>query len=192
MATNPKDGRLLYHLTSLRNLEGIIMNGLQPRSRAQGFENVADMDIVDGREKLGLNDYTPFHFFPGSPFAGAVQKAHPTTDFVYLTISRSKAINFKVVPSHPLNYQGDLLSWDEGLSSISWEVMAQRNYNNHICKEVCMAEAVFKGSIQLQHFHCVYVKNEEVKKKVEYLFTKHSCIGIAFVNVNQYMFLSYD
>lgn len=77
---NAKEGKLLYHLTELKNLESIIDSGLVPRKilreNTVTFGDVADPEIIRKREVLGLDEYIPFHFHPYSAFDVAVKKTH--------------------------------------------------------------------------------------------------------------------
>nr|WP_051514417.1 DarT ssDNA thymidine ADP-ribosyltransferase family protein [Nitrincola nitratireducens] len=61
----PQNGKLLYHLTALDNLESILQNGLQSRAALQEnkFEDVADSEILKSRQQHGLDQFVPFHFF---------------------------------------------------------------------------------------------------------------------------------
>ncbi|GAO96984.1 hypothetical protein PSA5_29715 [Pseudomonas syringae pv. actinidiae] len=43
---NIKEQKLLYHLTSLENLDGIFQEGLKPRSDLTVFADVADSEIL--------------------------------------------------------------------------------------------------------------------------------------------------
>lgn len=190
MAKNPKDGKLIYHLTSIDNIESIISNGLLPREKIDfDFENIADEEILRDRKKFDLSKYTPFHFFCPTPFSGAAQKANEDTEFVYITVTRDLAEfnNFKIVPRHPLNYDGKPLKWKDGIKEIDWELMAQRNYSDYDCKEACMAESLFKGRILPEHFNCIFVRTDEVKSKVlAILKEKKKSIR---VNVNEWFFI---
>ena len=62
---NVKSGKLLYHLTELKNLESIIRFGLVPRKvlleNTVSFEDIANPEIIVKREHLGLDEYIPFH-----------------------------------------------------------------------------------------------------------------------------------
>ena len=193
MAQNPKDGKLLYHLTALKNLESIISQGLQPRKQIKNFFNVADKEILKDREKYDLSLYTPFHFFSKSPFSGVVQLTYPDEEFVYIAITRdlAKSNKFKVIPSHPLSYQSDPLEWEVGIKSIDWDLMAERNYNNARCKEVCMAEAIFYGTVPKECFNSIYVKSENTEKKVNQLLNKYNYQKI-HVNLQSGMFINND
>ncbi|MBA9079812.1 DarT ssDNA thymidine ADP-ribosyltransferase family protein [Rufibacter quisquiliarum] len=174
MAKPPKEGKLLYHLTALQNLEGIFASGLQPRGAISTFYNVADQEILGHRQEFGLDAYVPFHFFAPTPFAGAVQLKDPHTDFAYITIRRdtAKALSFNIIPSHPLNYKSQPLSYDDGILSIDWDTMALRDYNSNDCKEVCMAECISNKPVNPNDFNCIYVKTEDNKKWVEDLYLK--------------------
>ena len=85
--TPPKDGKLLWHLTPLKNLESIFQNGLLSRKKLaemkENFLDVADHDILDSRSKFGLEHYIPFHFMQKTPFAGGVMKKHKDEEFIY-------------------------------------------------------------------------------------------------------------
>ncbi|HEG2582084.1 TPA: DUF4433 domain-containing protein [Campylobacter lari] len=66
---NIKDGKLLYHLTPLENLESMIRNGLKPRSNLdkEKFIDTANSDIINKRSKMKLTDYVPFLLYPMDP-----------------------------------------------------------------------------------------------------------------------------
>ena len=63
---NIKDGKLLYHLTTLSVFESIVVNGLLSRGdllrKQLNFVDTANHDILEGRDRLGLINYIPFHF----------------------------------------------------------------------------------------------------------------------------------
>ena len=75
---NAQTGKLLYHLTEVKNLESIIRVGLVPRKvlveNEVRFEDVANPEIIIKRERLGLDGYIPFHFHPYSAFDMAVKR----------------------------------------------------------------------------------------------------------------------
>lgn len=76
MGRKIKDGKLLYHLTKLKNLDSIIKNGLLSRneliSKNIDFSDVANKDIIEKRKNI--NDYIPFHFHQDSAFDVYVKK----------------------------------------------------------------------------------------------------------------------
>ena len=75
---NIQQGKLLYHLTRLDNLESIILHGLVPRKVVKAhsvrFSDVADPMIITRRTELGLDEYVPFHFHPYSSFDTTLQE----------------------------------------------------------------------------------------------------------------------
>jgi hypothetical protein len=91
MSKTPKDGKLIYHLTSMDNMEGILRNGLLSRGILDQFDDVAEQEIINHRESKGLNKFVPFHFFAGTPFDGVVQKTYVDKTFVFLTLRRTFA-----------------------------------------------------------------------------------------------------
>jgi hypothetical protein len=173
MATPIENQKLLYHLTAVDNIESILRDGLQARANVQDFTDVAEQDIIDFRNQEGISDLIPFHFFLGTPFAGAVQVKHSTKEFVYITLHRdiAKENNFKIFPTHP-KHMNTLKAYDyeEGMKEIDWELMNKRDYSDYECKEVCMAECVapFKAILP-NAFHSIIVKSEDTKKYIEEL-----------------------
>jgi hypothetical protein len=189
MAKNPKEGKLLYHITALNNLPSILENRLLPREKIDfDYKNVADEQILTKREKFKLESFTPFHFFASTPFSGKVQMVHPKEEFIYICLNRStaKKNEFKIIPTHPMHYRGDPLEYDEGIDEIDWELMGERDYNDHECREVCMAECIYEGSIPAKAFAFIFVKSEKVKQKVVNLLKSYNLT--TRVNVTPGMF----
>lgn len=169
MAKPPKDGKLIYHLTSIDNLESILQNGLLSRNEVEKFVDVADQEIIEHRENEGLNDYVPFHFFGANPFDGAVQKAHPDRKFIFITLQRkyARAQKFKILPQHPLSLDDcTLMDFDDGMNAIDWEKMAERDYTDNECKEICMAECLTENSVSASDFFSIIVSDEDTKRDV--------------------------
>lgn len=188
---NIKEQKLLYHLTSLNNLPSILEKGLLARSELQKFDDVADPDILIGREKLGLEKMVPFHFFARNPFDGNVQDKNPNTDFLLISISRkfAAANEWSVIPHHPLAEREIVkLSYAAGIESIDWEAMNRRDYSNAHSKSVCMAECLSPTTVFPNEFFSLFVANGVVKNTVEKLLVEK---GIPMnVNVNPGMFLN--
>ena len=78
--------KLIYHLTSLKNMASILETGLLPRSRLDGFVDVADPEIIESRKGLRLECHVPFHFFAKNPFDGRVQRDHSKKRFVLIPV----------------------------------------------------------------------------------------------------------
>lgn len=163
-----KDGKLLYHLTSVSNLESIISLGLLSRNNVKYFDDVADQEIIDFRRENNLNDLVPFHFFAKNPFDGRVMKDNPHKEFIYICIHRdfAKANNFKIIPKHPKSMETlKLYDYREGIEIIDWNTMDIRDYvGNNYCKQVCMAECLSEKTINPVNFFSFFVKTELTEK----------------------------
>jgi len=192
MAKPPKEGNFIYHITPIENLESIIVHGLKPRKSVAEFRDIANPEILQKREEYELEEFTPFHFFSGTPFCGSVQINNKDTEFIYLALKRevAKDMGCLIVPRHPINYDGIPLDWDTGFDTIDWQTMAIRDYDNHECKEICSAEAIYKGPVKIELFRCIFVKDESTKTNVQALLRKHGKYNV-FVNISN-MFVSHD
>lgn len=160
-----KDQKLLYHLTSVENLDGIFRDGLKPRAGLSGFKDVADAEILKKRQALQLDNYVPFHWFAKNPFDGSVQRNRPEAQFVLISVYRStaKQYGWKVIPHHPL--AGDsiqLLDYEQGFEAIEWDVMSSRDYLDPHCKSICMAECLAPGIVKPDAFFKIFTPSEEV------------------------------
>ena len=168
-----RDGRLLYHLTKLSNLDSIIENGLVSRKiledKAVTFADIADNDIMDKRKKFGLDKYIPFHFHPYSSFDKAVINKY-NEEFIYICITRELARNknFFILPKHPLSIEEvEILDYDEGINSIDWEAMEKSSTESSYIKQVKMAECLTELVVPVECFTQIAVRNEEIKEEVE-------------------------
>ncbi|UFP99571.1 DarT ssDNA thymidine ADP-ribosyltransferase family protein [Pseudomonas fitomaticsae] len=160
-----KDQKLLYHLTSVENLDGIFKDGLKPRAGLSGFKDVADAEILKKRQALQLDKYVPFHWFAKNPFDGSVQRNRPEAQFVLISVYRSTARQYgwKIIPRHPL--AGDsiqLLDYEQGFEAIEWNVMSSRDYLDPHCKSICMAECLAPGVVKPEAFFKIFTPSEEV------------------------------
>lgn len=164
---NIKEQKLLYHMTSVENLDGIFQQGLTPRADLTDFTDVADSEILKKRQALGLDRYVPFHWFAANPFDGSVQINRPDSQFAIIALYRSFARKngWKIIPRHPLaNDDIQLLDYDEGFEAIHWETMSTRDYLNPECKSICMAECLAPGIVAPKDFFMLFVPNPEVEK----------------------------
>ncbi|MGF1769614.1 DUF4433 domain-containing protein [Enterovibrio makurazakiensis] len=187
-----RDQKLLYHLTAIENVENILSKGLLPRDGLADFSDVADRDILEGREAHDLDKMVPFHFFVKNPFDGRVRLNNPDAEFVYITINRefAREDGWVISPRHPLAIGGfDIKSYDEGMEAIDWKLMDQRDYkNNPESKRVCMAECLSLKAVEAKHFNSIVVETQEAKERVERL---RNALGLRFyVNHNPNMFVS--
>lgn len=180
---NAKDGKLLYHLTELDNLESIVKNGLQSRKQLmknkKEFVDVADPNIISERELLGLDGYIPFHFHPYSAFDVAVKNNHAQDRMIYICISRVFAKNnqFKILPRHPLSEENCILySFKEGMKEIDWDILMEVGSNAEDAKNIKMAEALSSKTILPEDFQSIAVASIEDKEIVENILKKHCVV----------------
>lgn len=172
-----REKKLLYHLTKVSNMEDIINYGLQSRRNLlkQGriFDDVADPQIIDKREELDLDKYTPFHFHPYSAFDVAVKNTYSTDKFVYISIKRALAEfnGFKILKKHPLSQQECVLyEYAEGINNIDWDTMEMVGTTDEYSRNVKMAECLTDKCIPAELFQCVYVPDIETGQYIKKLF----------------------
>lgn len=170
---NAKTKTLIYHLTQVDNFESIVQSGLLSRrtimEKKMKFSNVADMDIISKRTKLGLDCYVPFHFHPYSAFDVAVKNTYDAQRMMYMCIKRTFARQkgFKILPKHPLSgAECVLYDYDEGFNLIDWDTLTTKNINTEYAKEVKMAECLINRCIPISWFSQLYVPSQEVYDEV--------------------------
>lgn len=188
-----KDQKLLYHLTSLDNLESILNEGLLARNNIENFDDVADLEIITFRQANNLTQYVPFHFFANNPFDGRVQINFPDKEFIYICISREFAENnnFQIIPKHP-NAMRPLVLYDyvEGYEMIEWDTMDKRVYSDDNCKHICMAECLSQNTIKPDEFSCIYVRDEKVKNNIKGMCDYYGISCNFYINTNPHMFVN--
>lgn len=174
---NTRNKKLLYHLTELDNMASIIDYGLLSRATVKEkglrYNDVADPEIINRRENLGLDGYIPFHFHPYSAFDVAVKKSRPDDKFVYITVKREMAelAGFKILVKHPLSQEEcKLLEYADGIARIDWDTMETVGTDDTYSKNVKMAECLSDRPIPAALIQCVYVPDEWTKEYVEQLF----------------------
>jgi len=188
-----KDQKLLYHLTDINNIPSILKDGLMPRVLLDGFVDIADGDILESREGLGLENHVPFHFFANSPFDGRVQLDNADNDFVIITVRRDKAKGngWKIIPRHPLAGQElELMPYDDGFNAINWQKMNERDYNDTESKSVCMAECLSPNIVEADGFCSIYVKNAAQQQQI--LAYRDAAKLDFYVNDNSLMFVNHE
>lgn len=197
-----REGKLLYHITAVENLESIFIHGLLSRKDAleKGIirKDVADPKIIEKRTELGILQYVPFHFFEKTPFTHIVYEEHSDTTFCVITVYRTFAQknNFKICTAHPLseNPKAEILDYDEGMKQISWKSidvdwdkikkglvrLTDRDDN------VRMAECLATSPVLPQYFQAIYVPSEKVKKQVEKLAKKVLGSYSFYINIGEW------
>lgn len=175
-----QEGKLLYHITALENMESIFKEGILSRvdvnKKRLLQKDVADSEIIQKRKSLDILKYVPFHFFEKTPFTGTVFNNYTDTTFCTITIHRdfAKRSKFKICTAHPLskNPKAEVFDYDEGFVAIDWDSLEKRDYNDEKSKNVCMAECLAISPVLPKDFHAVYVPTEKTKQIVEELANK--------------------
>lgn len=187
MGRKIKEGKLLYHITKLKNLNSIIQHGLLCRKDLQKkqmlFSDIADQNIIE--ERKDLNEYIPFHFHPDTPFDVAVKNNYKDS-FVYICIKREYARKngFLICTSHPLNKKNTLFSYDDGMKEIDWEIMETLESSFSYDPQVRMAECLSKYAIPIEDVHEIGVKNEDDKYIVMKMF--ENIASAPYINVRKW------
>lgn len=171
---SPKDGKLLYHLTHIDNIESILESGLMSRNQLNDlFVDTADQNIIANRHEytVDLSNYVPFHFFVKNPYDGAVCKKHGSENMAIIAIWRP-TVNFEgyyIIPTHPLSGSPEFLPYCKGFEKVPWHLMDNsndRSYSNQVIKNACMAECDVDHTISVADFAFVYVKTEHAKNRI--------------------------
>lgn len=172
---SPRDGKLLYHLTHIDNMESILQSGLKPRNMLRSnFKDTADQGIIAGRHEydVDLSDYVPFHFYAKNPYDGAVCNKHGSENMAIITIWRPnffEASGYYIIPNHPLSGSPEFLPYFEGFEKVQWELMennGNRCYSDRVIKNACMAECDVDHIISVNKFAYVYVKTERARQRI--------------------------
>ncbi|MGG7074355.1 DarT ssDNA thymidine ADP-ribosyltransferase family protein [Campylobacter mucosalis] len=192
MSTPPKEGKLLYHLTAIDNIENIIKSGLLPRNELQkkniSFQDTANQEILQRRSDKNLGDFVPFHFFIKNPYDGAQLKGYADKHWVYIVVYRPRdkeKHNWHIIPKHPLSEAShtlDIESYDDGFDKIDWELVAKRDYHDQECKKACMCEALHYGAIPTSSFFKIVCKTDEDKQKIDIILKEFNQKCICEVN----------
>lgn len=192
MARRIQDGKLLYHITAIENLETIFKYGLLSRTDAANENllkvDIADSEIIEKRKELGILNYVPFHFFEPTAFTGTVFNNNPEKSFCSITILRSFAQekNFKICTAHPLSQNPipEVLDYKDGFNSINWNKAEERNYNDSVSKNACMAECLAVFPVRPDDFFTIYVPNENTKSYVEHIASEIIGNYLFYIDVN--------
>lgn len=193
---NAKDGKLLYHLTKLSNLQSIIEHGLVSRKALRenmlGFEDIADPEIIKKRDQLGLSGYVPFHFHPYSAFDFAVKYANMGEEMMYICVSREWAQenNFKIIPKHPLSIEDcNLYDYDEGFEKIDWDTLMEVGRTDNEARLIKMAECLSENPIPVRRVLSINVSSEVVRTKVQNILAGNGISAPPYVNVQPEWFI---
>lgn len=194
-----KDGKLLYHLTTIDCFESIVQYGLLSRNaliKAQlEFTDTANHEILLGRDRLGLESFIPFHFHIHTRYDTYVKDNNKDKEFIYLCLKRSFAQqnNFSVLPLHPTSTeQPNIYPYTEGIEHIDWDTMELKKTDDlpigiteRYRNQVRMAECLSPDPIQIECFNSIIVKNAENKFFVaKTLRQNNKAFNPPYININ--------
>jgi hypothetical protein len=193
MAKRIQDGKLLYHVTAVENLENIFKNNLLSREDALSKNllkvDIANSEIILKRKELNILNYIPFHFFEPTAFTGTIFNNNPDKSFCSITILRTfaKEQNFKICTAHPLSIEPlpQIFDYEVGFNSINWYKAEERNYNDSISKNACMAECLAVSPVKTEDFFSIYVANDDTKNYVEHIASKILGNYMFYIDVNK-------
>ncbi|HEC1747252.1 TPA: DUF4433 domain-containing protein [Campylobacter lari] len=60
------------------------------------------------------------------------------------------------------NNSGKLYNWDKGFEKIDWALIDKRDYTDEACKQMCMSEALYLGTITHENIQCIWVPSAQV------------------------------
>ena len=198
-----KEGKLLYHLTTLDVFESIVINGLLSRNdldeRQLDFVDTANHEILEGRERLGLSDFIPFHFHIHTSYDTYVKDHNRDKEFIYLCLSRKYAEdnNFPVLPIHPTSQdQPDMYNYLDGIEAIDWDVMEMKKTDPlpfDVTEQqrtlIRMAECLAPSPLPVENFHSVFVKNDQDAQYVRRILLEHNIrINPPYINISDKFF----
>lgn len=185
-----QNGKELYHFTALANLPSILGSRLLPRKELEVFVDVADKEILEGRDNYSLDKMVPFHFFANNPFDGKVCQLNPQEKFAFIAVRRAvaEANQWKITPKHPLSGEFSLLPYGDGIKAIDWDIMNEKDFKATESKLTCMAECLSPIAVAPSFFHAIYVATKEDEALVKKLVEKN---GLKmFVETKPYLFPS--
>lgn len=170
---NIQINNLLYHLTSIDNLESIIKNGILSRQSIVGrndieFCDVADEGIIKKRCELGIINYIPFHFHPYTAFDTLIKNEDKNLIYLCITKSEAQSLDAKIINMHPLatGFNNCMYNYDEGIDSIDWYSMQLTgNYSEEV-KMIKMAECLIEEKLDFNKIQSIKVSNMEMKIEV--------------------------
>lgn len=193
---NIKNGQLIYHQTSIKNLQSIIENGLLSREQVQtlsfNFKDIANHEILAGRAEMDLYKYVPFHFHPYTSFDYKIRADHPTENFIYLCMYRTRAeqINASILTAHPLSLPKPLLlPYSEGFDKIDWETLEITSGNPGYNPQIRMAECLIENCVPINEITYIYIKTTEAYNYVIKILNFYNIQGINVIKRDYYFSL---
>jgi calcineurin-like phosphoesterase family protein len=165
----------MWHLTDINNIPSIFEFGLLSRNflnkLSKKYIDNSTSDLTKKRERLGLNDYVPFHFMPSNPYDIYEFQKHKDryTTFCYITIMDKTAeeLGAKVQLEYP-NHKSklELYSIPACINKIN-NIRYHTDYNYRLQKYNALGECLIKEKLDTQYFNSIIVGSDENKHDLE-------------------------
>ncbi len=177
----------LYHMTSLDNLENILLHGILSHNsaHAQGLvHNDISMNEVNQRRankrpihNVSLHDYVPLYFNPKNPML--FKRKDIQDKLVILGVNRSLIYHPLSIFSDGNAASNDTMFFNDVsmLSKLNWTCIKREFWNDFIDgKRIKCAETLVRSSIPANYIVRIYCINIEVKNQVDSLLGSNSRI----------------
>lgn len=94
--------------------------------------------------------------------------------------------NFKICTVHPLSQNPipEIFDYKNGFGTINWNKAEERNYNDSVSKNACMAECLAVSPVSPNDFFTIYVANENTKSYVEHIASEIIGNYLFYIDVN--------
>jgi hypothetical protein len=181
---------LIYHITHLNNLPGIIEEGLvcdnhtrTGNNRLVGRQEIAYEDLKERRRQRRvpvppggvLADYVPFYFCPRSPMLYAIH--HRKTNYqggqeevVHLQVKIEAATagrrRFVFTDRHAFIELAEFYNDLADLKKLQWDIINSDNWGGDVRRPFKQAEFLVHGRLPWSSVSCIGVHNRAVASSV--------------------------
>lgn len=146
--------------------------------------DIADSEIVKGRDRHNINSYVPFHFFTKAAFDYVIKRDKGLENLCYITITReiARSCGAEILTAHPLTANAKKLSYDIGFPQINWAEFERVNFEDNTNKQTRMAECLMPNYVSSKKFYCIGVANERARQKVQDIVSRSGVnVGVQVV-----------
>jgi hypothetical protein len=176
---------LFWHLTALRNMENILKNGLWSRKKLldSNIEGIIFDPFAEEREKIGLNEYVPFHFLVWNPLDISLLKENEknvkkeTHCFITIKQETARELKSKIVfeyPNHKNNLE--LINYDDKCMPTIDKIRNETDYSNGKQKLRALGECLVLDHVDSKYFYSIIVETEKDKTELEKIMKKISIL----------------
>ena len=173
------DPKCFYHLTHKKNLASIVKYGLFSRERLNGFEDIANSDVVDYRRikkdrvyYKTLTSYVPLFFNPRNPML--YSKRENQHELLILKVStkvlgneRALFTNGNAASKISKFYKGGVNYLSEVNEKIDWvSILAEYWNDDEDGKRKRCAEILVPDNVEKKFIKGVIVSNRKLEKQI--------------------------